>query len=460
VSGATIALGSVALVTLLWAAVVSWREDEHRAARRLLTLAIIVPAPFLAAGFASFSGKTIAELVLVAVPVALAAAFLIPTRRILYDDDDTPRARIDERDIMFSRRLLEPGTERFRAYYAAHPEHRAPDDAFRAKPGLLAKGSTAYDPHLFSAADASFWTIERLRPFVGGDAAPERVPTDAEAVTTFIKAWARKLGAVSVGVTELREYHIYTHVGRGPDYGERVALTHRFAVALTVEMDKGMLDSAPLGPTVMESAQQYVACGVIAVQIADYVRRLGFAARAHIDGNYRVICPLVARDAGLGEIGRMGLLMTPELGPRVRIAVVTTDLPLVPDVRRHDHTVIDFCTHCRKCAAVCPSHAIPEGERTAIDGVRRWRIDSEACYTFWCQVGTDCARCMAVCPYSHPDNLLHRLVRRGVRNSAAFRRAAVWGDDFLYGACPSPVETPAWMGTGRVAGSTSLNATP
>ena len=45
------------------------------------------------------------------------------------------------------------------------------------------------------------------------------------------------------------------------------------------------------------------------------IRRLGYPARAHIDGNYRVIAPLVARDAGLGEIGRMGLLMTPRSRP-------------------------------------------------------------------------------------------------------------------------------------------------
>ncbi|MFQ6103859.1 MAG: hypothetical protein ACE5OP_06150 [Candidatus Glassbacteria bacterium] len=53
-----------------------------------------------------------------------------------------------------------------------------------------------------------------------------------------------------------------------------------------------------------------------------HIRNLGYPARTHIDGNYRVVCPLVARDAGIGEIGRMGLLMTPRLGPRVRIAVV------------------------------------------------------------------------------------------------------------------------------------------
>lgn len=56
-----------------------------------------------------------------------------------------------------------------------------------------------------------------------------------------------------------------------------------------------------------------------------FLNKPGFNSRAHIDGDYELICPLVARDAGLGEIGRMGLLMTPRLGPRVRIAVVTTE---------------------------------------------------------------------------------------------------------------------------------------
>ena len=151
-------------------------------------------------------------------------------------------------------------------------------------------------------------------------------------MSRFLKAWALKMGAHSVGVTELKDYHLYTHVGRGPDYGEAVESDHTYALALTVEMDKEMVDRAPRSPTAMESALQYVRCGVMAVQLADLIRRLGYRARAHVDGSYRVICPLVARDAGLGELGRMGLLMTPRLGPRVRIAVVTTDLPLATDL--------------------------------------------------------------------------------------------------------------------------------
>ncbi len=439
-------VGVVLLAGLLTAAWTSWREDEPRAASLLVLAALVVPVPYLGAGVADFVGKPLVGMVLLGVTALAAAALLVPHGAPRLAGDDTPRGRIDERDIMFSRALLRPGSDRFEAYYAAKPDKKALDDVWRAKPGLLRPGSSSYHRLAFAAADASFTTIEHLRPFVDGEPAMARVDLNPTQVTRFVKWWTRKLGAVSVGVTELEDYHLYSHVGRGPDWGKPVTLDHRYAVALTVEMDRSALGHAPLAPTVMESAQQYVDSGVIAVQLAELIRGLGWPARAHIDGNYRVVCPLVARDAGLGEIGRMGLLMTPELGPRVRIAVVTTDLPLVPEPRRRDATVIDFCAHCRKCADVCPGNAISLEGRVDIDGVRRWRIDSEACFTVWSTVGTDCARCMAVCPYAHPGNWMHDLVRWGVRSSSRFRRVAIRGDDVLYGRRPPPRPVPDWMG--------------
>jgi reductive dehalogenase len=225
-----------------------------------------------------------------------------------------------------------------------------------------------------------------------------------------------------------------------------VVLDHTYALAITVEMDKEMVDRAPRSPTAMESAHQYVRCGVMAVQLADLIRRLGYRARAHIDGHYRVICPLVAKDAGLGEIGRMGLLMTPSLGPRVRIAVVTTDMPLATDVPAPDLTTLDFCRRCKKCAVSCPSRALPFGPPVEDgNGVVRWKVDSEACFTLWARLGTDCARCMAVCPYSHPDNRMHSFVRWGIRHNAFFRRAAVHLDDLVYGGRPTPKGELGWI---------------
>jgi epoxyqueuosine reductase QueG len=149
----------------------------------------------------------------------------------------------------------------------------------------------------------------------------------------------------------------------------------------------------------------------------------------------------------------MGLLMTPELGPRVRIAVVTTDAPLVADRRRFDHATIDFCTICKKCATVCPSRAIPFDDRIEIDGARRWQISSEKCFSYWCDVGTDCARCVKACPFSHPDSFIHNAIRMGVRHSSLFRWAALQLDDLFYGRKPAISDAPEWMKPRRESAS-------
>ncbi len=437
-------IGTSILALMLWMSLVSFRENERRAGIHALLLSVTLPAPFMVSALVSFPHHEIVSAVLSALAALFVIVLLFPVKASL-PQEDVPRRRFDERDVIFSRRLLEPGTEKYREYYASRPETEALDNRFRAKPGLLEKGAKYYDPLQFSAADASFTAVEQFAPIVDGRPATNRVEVHPERAARFIKSWTRILGAHSTGITGLRDYHLYSTIGRGTDYGKKVALNHDFAIALTVEMDKSMMDHAPYGPTVMETARQYLNAGAIAVQVAQFIRNLGYSARAHIDGNYRVICPLVARDAGLGEIGRLGLLMTPRLGPRVRIAVVTTDMPLSLDTRTSDASVIDFCRRCRKCAEVCPSRALPFDDRRPLDGVLRWKLNSDACFAYWCAAGTDCGRCVRVCPYSHPDSLLHNLVRAGNRTSPFFREFALRMDDFFYGRKPPPLPVEEWM---------------
>ncbi len=444
----TWALTAIALLLFLVFGALWWtsvREHEPVAARRAAALALLSPLPFLAAAWLEYPGADTVRWLLLCATVLSALLLAVPTGRPRGFTRRDPVERIDERTVMFSRAKLEPGTGRFHEYYELHPEHRGPDDNFRRLPGLLSPEASKAEPLAFAAADASFTTVERLAALVEGTPSPDTVDVDPGTLTRFVAGWARKLGAVDCGVTELRPEHLYSVKGRGPRWGETVVHDHRYAIALTVEMDHRMLATAPDAPTIMESAQQYLAAGAIAVQIAVALRRLGFAAEAHIDANYRVVCPLVARDAGLGEIGRMGLLMTPRLGPRVRIAVVTTDAPLIPSEPTFDPTVLQFCTICETCARVCPTQAIPTGPMRPVAGVPRWQIDQEACYTLWCATGTDCGQCVRSCPYSHPDSLLHNLVRAGIRNSALFRHAALWMDDLLYGRRPRPLPPPEWL---------------
>jgi ferredoxin len=176
-----------------------------------------------------------------------------------------------------------------------------------------------------------------------------------------------------------------------------------------------------------------------------FLKELGHDALAHIDGNYQVICPIVAKDAGLGELGRMGLLMTPKHGPRVRIAVVTTNMPLIIDKPSFEPSIIDFCNICKKCATTCPGNAISNENQEKIGNDIRWQINQEKCYNYWTICGTDCGRCLSVCPYSHPNNLLHNFVRTGLKNSMIFRRFALKMDNILYGKKPASGIELEWI---------------
>ena len=416
------------------------REGERRATRIAFLLAVLLSIPFLLAAMLTPPVPVIASAALILGVMAAVIGWFTPIAE-KPAPGGRPSRRIDERDIMFARGRLIAGSPEYESYYAMRPENKIGDDNTRALPGLLSEGAQLFEPLAFAAAKASFDLTEAMREHVNGVVAPKRVERSPEFWSAAIKELALSHGALATGVTELRPYHVYTHVGRGTGaYGEAVDLDHRWAFAFTVEMNHRRVSHAPRAPVVEESARQYVEGAKIALIVASWIRRLGYPARAHTDGNYRVVAPLVARDAGLGEIGRIGLLMTPRLGPRVRLGVVTTDLPLVADPPGDDLSVIDFCTVCKKCATNCPVSAIPNGERTPVDDGFRWAIDSETCYRYWNLVGTDCASCMRVCPYSHPDSPAHNLVRFAIRRSASARRVMLWLDDAFYGKKPPTVD--------------------
>ena len=442
--GLNLITGLVTGVFLIYGVIVSFREREYRAAGKLMALAVLLPAVYITVSLFAFSFSGPANIILCVTTIFVAGVLFFPDRGKT-GTPSVPLRNVDERDTMFSRNELKPGTARYREYYQNKPEQLASDLKFRGKPGLLQKGTTQYHPGYFAAAQASFDAVRPLWSLVDGPVNAPETRQDPEKMTAFIREWAKKLGAADCGIARLKPYHLYTVGGRGDRYGKPVVNGHPLAIAITVEMDKSMIDPAPKASVVMESAQKYMEAGSIAVQIARFIRNSGYEARAHIDGNYEVICPLVARDAGLGEIGRMGLLMTPKQGPRVRISVVTTNMPLIPAANTAFMGVEHFCRLCKKCALSCPSNAIPMGEKTETDGVRRWKIHAESCFNLWWSLGTDCGRCIAVCPYAHPDNFFHGFIRWGISNSKRFARLAVIGDDFLYGKLPRPAPLPRWM---------------
>ena len=65
--------------------------------------------------------------------------------------------------------------------------------------------------------------------------------------------------------------------------------------------------------------------------------------------------------------------------------------------------------------------------------------------SIYCLPGTDCGRCMSDCPFSHPNNFFHNMIRMLIRNSKVFRHFALKMDDFFYGRKPKPAPVPGWL---------------
>jgi reductive dehalogenase len=202
-------------------------------------------------------------------------------------------------------------------------------------------------------------------------------------------------------------------------------------IALAFEEDYYGIANSPGRLASAATGDGYSRMALTASTIAAFLRALGY--RALPAGNGVGLSIPMAVDAGLGQVGRMGLLMTPKYGPRVRIAKVITDMPLVPTAPI-DFGVTEFCEVCMLCADDCPSGTVTKGPRTwegpsrsNNPGTLKWFAEPEKCYDF---NGFSCSNCKRVCPFNKPNNSwLHRMIRQGIEGRIKTADRAMVGLD-------------------------------
>ncbi len=341
--------------------------------------------------------------------------------------------RIDERDTMFARANYKKGTAEYEDYYSRNKDKKKIDDEIRSLPNICGEGTATFHPIHSPVADAGFRFLADIRKYVDGEVSNTKVDVNPQEISNKIKKFTKYFGADLVGITEMKEYFYYSHRGRHREnYGEKVANLHKYGIVFAVEMDQDMINRAPQCEEVIEVVKGYVNAAIIGMWLSYYIRELGYEARNHMDGNYLVVAPLVAQSAGLGEIGRKGILVTKKYGSRVRLGVVTTNMPLIPD-EPDEFGVKEFCTICEKCVKTCPGKAIPEGDPQEIDGVKRWQIKQEKCYEMWRRLGTDCGVCLSVCPFSQkiPEDLINKM-----KGSKEIMEEIIKGHEEKYGIRP------------------------
>ena len=158
-----IAIGMGVWIALGGFAWFEFRAGERKAPRRALVLAVLCALPFFLATILPQRGQWI---ILGAFLVALFLVGLLFTLSIgqIPADNSFRLERYDERDVVFARARLVPGSQDYEAYYTMRRENLSPDERFRALPGLLSMEAKKADPLLFPLPHSG-----KVFPFIGGD---------------------------------------------------------------------------------------------------------------------------------------------------------------------------------------------------------------------------------------------------------------------------------------------------
>ena len=240
------------------------------------------------------------------------------------------------------------------------------------------------------------------------------LPNGIEKNTEVVLSTARSAGTTLTGVADLKLLKDL------PVYGGLSLDKFRYAISVAVALpscaiemttvdDPGMLyahayrtanlalDSITLKVAAKISGKGYRTLTIPASMIVDQKRHLGHVSHKPF-----------AWAAGLGWIGRNGLLINPTYGSRIRLATVLTDMPLMPG-----KPIGNGCGECRLCVLTCPSKALRYSKFEVRPGSREEIFDADKCYERLVKnkellakkhhmvehAVTICGMCIKVCPF-------------------------------------------------------------
>ncbi len=350
--------------------------------------------------------------------------------------------RFNQRNDIFNRAMWDDGVKSKNFFQSYDIAHYAPKKA---------KGFDHWDYALRNASwhltdvvgEMNFQENGRVEGFTDyysiqtagpKQVAPELTP---EIRTARVKQAAQTLGAGMVGICKLDERWVYSHnFDRRDGQAKKLDLpkTIKNVIVLIVPMDYDLSKTIPSAVGGTTTGLGYATCLNAANSLAQFITNLGYEALASMNDTALNI-PL-AIQAGLGEYGRNGLLITPKYGPNIRIAKVFTDMDLKADVPI-EFGVKSFCESCQKCANACPVKAIDKGRPSdqppnfsSLSSIKKWTVNAEKCFRFWVNMNTDCAICIRVCPYNKDYSKWWNRLGIKLANSP-LRKFMLWLDNRL-----------------------------
>nr|UZH91592.1 reductive dehalogenase [uncultured bacterium] len=337
----------------------------------------------------------------------------------------------------------------------------APND--RHKQGILENisGCTLKDRAITEAVAVTRGAVFGLRSIDGlavytnkdwGVPAHQGSPEDNLAM---VRAAGHFFGSPSIGATEIDDKMLRLTTSRvvfddveAPyqDEKKRTVIPNKCKWAVTYEivqshaMDRHGVKVYETGPykgyipylALSGCFRGYLDEGIVEHQLQAFIKSLGYIAIPSRSLGFSP--PPWGVMAGLGELGRAGIICSPKYGNEVRVTCsMITDLPVAPS-KPINAGIMKFCETCKFCADNCPSGSISKETEPSWDvnindtgtdkggnlippspmnqaGIKSWRTDWNKCCSI--QGGPrECQACQPACPFSNMNlGLVHPLVR-------------------------------------------------
>ena len=219
-----------------------------------------------------------------------------------------------------------------------------------------------------------------------GDLEPTGEPT-GEDVSELIKEKGREVGFVEVGITAFDYQYAFQY--------RKNWIKFPHVICLATEQDYERTETLPsISAEIAHSGTYRISSGG-AMELADYVRSLGYHAQVHHPSYITAAVIPMFVEAGLGQLGACGYLLTPSVGSRCRLMLITTDAKVTYD-QPVDYGIHAFCQVCQVCVNRCPGRALMRDKIW-------WRgIEKNKAYFGRCRPVMarymNCGICMKVCP--------------------------------------------------------------
>ena len=215
------------------------------------------------------------------------------------------------------------------------------------------------------------------------------VEPSGENVTEAIRSKAYALGYGEVGFTSFDTRYVYQ--GRRKDLNPR--LPH--AICLALEQDYEATQTMPSLDAERAQGEAYKRQSDLAKALTDFILSLGYSVQ--VSGPTWHLGPMIPMfvEAGLGQLGVNGQLLSPRFGSRVRLQIILTDANITYD-KPVDYGMHKFCALCQVCVTRCPGRAL-EGQKLWYRGVEKNKLNFARCRPVMTRY-SGCGICMKVCP--------------------------------------------------------------